>query len=164
MLWLRVLLFTVVVPGAVAGYIPLWLVGREPESARLALGALRYAGVLPLLAGLAIYAWCAWDFAVAGRGTPAPFDAPRALVVRGLYRYMRNPMYVGVLAVILGQALLHASPSLLRYTGGVFVMFHLVVLLYEEPVLGRRFGDSYARYRATVPRWLPRLRAPQPAR
>lgn len=150
-LLLKNLLFTVVVPGTVAVYVPRLIVGRWT----LAAGPAQVLGWPLLVAGLSIYAWCVWDFASFGRGTPAPIDAPKRLVVRGLYRYGRNPMYVGVLTVILGQALLFGAPRLAVYAAVVGGCFHLVVVLYEEPHLARVFGADYAAYRARVPRWLP---------
>jgi protein-S-isoprenylcysteine O-methyltransferase Ste14 len=114
------------------------------------------AGALPLIGGVAILFRCIRDFAVVGRGTLAPIDPPKNLVVSGLYRYVRNPMYVGVLLVLLGEALLFASVSLLIYAAAFFVGAHLFIVLYEEPTLRRRFGESYERYTRTVQRWLPR--------
>lgn len=145
------LLFTVLVPGTVAVYGPLLLAeGRSPAS------AWSVALAVPVLAlGAAIYVWCVWDFAAFGRGTPAPIDAPERLVVRGLYRYTRNPMYLGVLTVILGWALLLQARVLLIYALLVGTVFHLVIVLYEEPHLRRRFGEEYAAYCQRVGRWLP---------
>jgi len=156
-LWLKNLLFTVLVPGTVAVYVPLWLVGDRAVRA----GATSVAGVLALALGAAIYAWCVWDFASFGRGTPAPIDAPKRLVARGLYGWSRNPMYVGVLTVILGQALLFRSFRVLAWVLAVWTLFELFVVLYEEPRLAREFGEQYARYRARVRRWLPL--GPQPS-
>ena len=145
------LLFTVVVPGTVAVYVPLWIAGDRT----LAPISGQVAGGLLLLLGVAIYAWCVWDFATFGRGTPAPVDAPKRLVVRGLYRYSRNPMYVGVLCVIAGWALLFLAPGVVLYGAAVASAFHAFVVLYEEPRLAREFGEDYAAYRARVGRWLP---------
>src|SRR5262249_1425425 len=114
-----------------------------------------YLGLLPTVVGAVIYAWCAWEFARHGRGTPAPIDPPRELVVRGLYRYTRNPMYVGVVTMLLGEAVLFGSLALLEYAAAVFALFAGGGLLYEEPTLRAKFGDSYRRYCQTVPRWLP---------
>jgi protein-S-isoprenylcysteine O-methyltransferase Ste14 len=153
-LLLRNLLFTLLVPGTVAVGVPLLLAGdRRPASGP----GLALACVL-LATGAGIYAWTVWDFAAYGRGTPAPVDAPRRLVVRGLYRFTRNPMYLGVLCVILGQALLLRAWGLALYAAGVATAFHLFIVLYEEPHLRRRFGPAYEAYRARVPRWLPRPR------
>ena len=154
---LRSLLFTVVVPGSVGVYLPHAIV-RGGAAMLPPAGGWLLSGVVVLAAGLAIYLWCVADFALAGRGTPLPLDPPRELVVRGLYHYARNPMYVGVLAVIAGQALLFASLPLAVYAIVVASVFHLFVIGYEEPALRRSFDGAYERYCTAVPRWLPRLR------
>jgi protein-S-isoprenylcysteine O-methyltransferase Ste14 len=153
-LLLKNLLFTFVVPGTVAVYVPLWI-ADGPVSTGLA----RLPGAVLLALGGAIYAWCVWDFATFGRGTPAPIDAPVKLVVRGLYHYVRNPMYVGVSTVILGWAALYGSARLLLYAAGVASVFHAFVVLYEERHLRAEFGDEYEAYTRRVGRWLPRLRS-----
>jgi protein-S-isoprenylcysteine O-methyltransferase Ste14 len=153
MIWFKTSLFTVIVPGTVMIYLPRWLLATEIRPA-LNLGWAHYIGLVLTILGVAIYAWCAWDFTFTGKGTPAPIDPPKELVMRGLYRYTRNPMYVGVLTVLLGEALWFGSRRLLGYTAVVALLFHLFITLYEEPVLQRRFGDAYQRYRAAVPRWL----------
>lgn len=160
-LWplIKTAIFTILVPGAVGVYIPYRLLARADRTWEL--GAFRYLGLVPIALGAASYFWCAWDFAVTGRGTPAPIDPPKELVVRGLYRWMRNPMYVGVLSVVLGEALLFEAPMLVGLVAVAFAVFHSVVILYEEPVLREKFGEAYERYRRTVPRWLPRRPAPR---
>lgn len=156
---LKNLLFTLCVPGTVAVAVPLWLAaGRAPVT-----GIPAVLSACALALGASIYLWCVWDFASFGRGTPLPLDAPRRLVVRGLYRFSRNPMYVGVLTLILGWALLFATPALLLYALGVATCFQGFVVLYEEPHLARVFGADYDAYRASVPRWLGPRRAPIPA-
>lgn len=153
MVALRTLLFTVVVPGTVAVYVPWWILGSRGGLQQARLGLVGLAGLALLTAGVATYLRCAWDFTFAGRGTPAPIDPPRELVVRGPYRYTRNPMYVGVTAALVGEALLFRSGALGIYALGAFGAFHLFIRLYEEPTLRRRFGDAYERYCAEVPRW-----------
>ncbi len=148
---LKNFLFTVIVPGTVAVYVPL-LIARDQGAAS---GLWTAAAVLLFLVGGSIYSWCVWDFASFGRGTPAPIDAPKKLVARGLYRYSRNPMYVGVLTTILGWATLFKAPRLLVYALCVGLCFHLFVVLYEEPHLQELFGGSYQDYRERVGRWLP---------
>jgi protein-S-isoprenylcysteine O-methyltransferase Ste14 len=150
---LRSLLFLILIPGTVAGYIPLRILQatRQPLMPRLSVGSV-LAGCLALL-GAFVLLRCVWDFFSAGRGTLAPVDPPRLLVVRGLYRFTRNPMYNGVLAVLLGEAWLFRSTALLQYAILVLVVFHLVVIVYEEPALESRFGESYRAYRRAVPRW-----------
>ena len=153
MTWLKTLIFTILVPCTVTIYVPRWLLATE-QFHSFDLGLARYFGLVLMILGAAIYGWCAWDFTFTGKGTPAPIDPPKELVVRGLYRYTRNPMYVGVLTVLLGETLWFGSRRLLGYTAAVALLFHLFITLYEEPVLQRSFGDAYQRYRATVPRWL----------
>src|SRR5882672_5387272 len=104
MILIKTVIFTFVVPGTVTILIPFWLLSQRPAPMRLQIGVFRYFGVVPILLGTSIYLWCAWDFTFAGRGTPAPIDPPKELVVRGLYKYVRNPMYLGVLSLVLGQA------------------------------------------------------------
>ena len=151
------LLFTLIVPGTFAVYLPLRIVRDRP----FVMGPAFLAGCLVLLIGASIYAWCVWDFATFGQGTPAPIDAPKKLVVRGLYRYTRNPMYTGVLTVILGWAVLFRAFDLVLYALVVGTCFQLFILLYEEPHLRSEFGSQYEHYRARVGRWLPRLRPGQ---
>jgi protein-S-isoprenylcysteine O-methyltransferase Ste14 len=153
---LRSLLFTFVVPGTVGGYLP-WAIARGSGAAVADSPVWSAVGVVALGVGLAIYAWCVTDFVLAGRGTPLPLDPPRELVVRGLYRFARNPMYVGVLTVIAGQALLFRSIHVGLYAIVVFALFQLFILGYEEPALRRDFDGAYERYCEQVPRWLPRL-------
>jgi len=123
---------------------------------RLELGPARYSGLVPLLVGLVIILRCFADFVRRGRGTPAIYDPPRELVVAGLYRHVRNPQYVGVVLVVVGEALLTGMVVLFGYAALMAVGYHLFVRYYEEPTLGRLFGEPYARYREAVPRWLPR--------
>ena len=125
MLFLKNLLFTLVVPGTVAVYVPLFIAQNRPPTA----GPLLAIALAVLALGGAIYAWCVWDFAAFGRGTPAPIDAPKKLVVRGLYRYTRNPMYGGVLTVILGWTVLFQTVALVLYALIVATCFHLFTVL-----------------------------------
>ena len=152
----RTAVFTVLVPGVVAGYLPLVVIGRDGQRP----GGWSYIGVVPVAIGLLIYAWTAFDFAWTGRGTPAPIDPPRRLVVRGLYRYVRNPMYVGVLLVIMGEGLMRRSWQTIEYAFAVAFMFGALVLGLEEPLLRSQFGTAYSNYCAQVPRWLPRRSQP----
>lgn len=102
--------------------------------------------------------WCFWDFLAKGKGTPAPMDPPKELVVSGLYKYVRNPMYVGVLFVILGHFLWFGFWNLLIYAALVLLAFHSFVIFYEEPNLKQRFGAAYEEYLKRVPRWIPRFK------
>ena len=152
MLWLRALFFVLLLPGTIGYAVPISIGLRTGAPA----GALRWLGLPFLIVGTSVLLWCVRDFAVRGRGTLAPVDPPKELVAVGLYRWVRNPMYVGVVTTLLGHALWFESRALLFYAACVFVGFHLFVTLYEEPSLNERFGESYRRYRASVPRWLPR--------
>ena len=151
----RTVLFAFAFMGTVLVYVPYFL-ASGPGTAYWTLGPWRYLGLLPLAAGIAGLARCLRDFAVLGRGTPAPFDPPQQLVATGLYRWVRNPMYLSALSLLVGESMLLEAPVLLRYAVGFFLATHLFVVLYEEPALRRKFGESYDRYRATVPRWVTR--------
>jgi protein-S-isoprenylcysteine O-methyltransferase Ste14 len=159
MVLLKTLIFTVIAPGAVTVLGPSLILSPNPGASLASVGAIRLFGLIPIAIGAAFYFMCAWDFAFAGKGTPAPVDPPKELVVKGIYRFVRNPMYVGVSLILLGEALLFGAPALLLYAAVVGVGFHLFVVFYEEPTLGRRFGESYQRYCARTPRWIPRARA-----
>jgi protein-S-isoprenylcysteine O-methyltransferase Ste14 len=154
----KTLIFTIFVPGTVAVWIPAILLSSPGARGSMNLDGFRYIGLSGILIGASIYLWCAWDFTFAGKGTPAPIDPPKRLVVRGLYNYVRNPMYVGVLTLILGQAGWFECLPVLEYATLAFLLMHAFVMLYEEPALARKFGETYAQYRETVPRWIPRLR------
>ncbi|MCA1593967.1 MAG: isoprenylcysteine carboxylmethyltransferase family protein [Acidobacteria bacterium] len=154
---IKTLLFSILVPGTVTVLVPYWLLSSRSDAFRMQLSEFRYFGLLPMLAGVLLYVWCAWDFTFTGRGTPAPFDPPKELVVKGPYRYVRNPMYVFVALTLCGEAIFFETARLLLYAALAVAFFHLFVVLYEEPTLRRKFGDSYARYCETVSRWLPGL-------
>ena len=151
-LFLKNALFTVVMPGTFAGLVPPWLAADSTEPMGLP-GPLAFC----LLAlGSFVYLRCVWDFAVFGKGTPAPIDEPKRLVIRGFYRYTRNPMYLAILSVVGGWALFLSAAILVAYAVALFVFFSLFVRLYEEPHLSKKFGDEYAAYVEQVGRWLPR--------
>jgi len=124
----------------------------------LGWAAFRVIGIVLIAAGLPVLLDSFWRFAVKGLGTPAPIAPPQHLVVTGLYRYVRNPMYVAVLALILGQGLLFGSVPVLKYAIVVWLGFFAFVLLYEEPTLRGKFGAEYREFCAHVPRWIPRVR------
>jgi len=149
------LVFLVIAPGVVAGLVPWWLTGWQPGAGwpvpvRITGAVLIAAGAVALLAAFA-------QFAIQGRGTPAPPAPTEQLVVRGLYRYVRNPMYLAVLAVITGQALLLSRPVLLGYAAVTAAAFVAFVYGYEQPTLAQRYGAQYQAYRKAVPGWWPRL-------
>jgi protein-S-isoprenylcysteine O-methyltransferase Ste14 len=152
---LRSFLFLLLAPGMVAGYIPLALLRQGPQ---VETGFFAYLAVPLWLIGSSIILWSFWNFLVQGRGTPAPVDPPKELVAVGFYRYVRNPMYVGVLAMIIGHFLWFGYWNLLIYAIVVFLAFHMFVIYYEEPTLKRNFGAAYEDYLKKVPRWIPRFK------
>ena len=152
---LNTLLFTIFVPGTVAGWLPYRLHGDSPATSNL---GLRVIGILLIVIGTAIYLHTAfWGFALRGRGTPAPIAPTKKLVVEGLHRYVRNPMYIGVATIVLGQAVLYQSWHILEYLTNVLVIVQFFVLFYEEPTLAQQFGAEYEEYKKRVPRWIPRF-------
>jgi protein-S-isoprenylcysteine O-methyltransferase Ste14 len=155
---LRSLLWTILLPGVVAGYIPWRFYGLSQLQPNLRR-PLDLLGLLLIMVGAVLLGACIVEFATRGRGTLSPVDPPKELVVQGLYRYVRNPMYVSVSTIVLGEALLARSLALLFYWAIFFTAANLFVLLYEEPALRRQFGESYERYTEQVGRWLPLLRA-----
>jgi len=156
--WLaaRSLLWTVLFPGFFAGYVPWRFFGLN----RVHVGVSSPVQLLGLLltgAGAVLLAACIVEFARSGRGTLSPVDPPRHLVVRGLYRYVRNPMYLSVTAIVLGESLLTRSAALGAYWAIWFVCVNVFVIYYEEPTLRRQFGASYDEYVKRVGRWIPTL-------
>ena len=152
-------IFLVIAPGFVAGLVPWWISRWRLDTPFLGFPPVRIAGAILLALGVIGLLDSFARFALKGEGTPAPIFPTRHLVVSGLYRYVRNPMYVSVVSAILGQALILGNTQLLEYGASVWLAFHLFVLLYEEPVLRETFGAEYQSFCAHVPRWIPRLKA-----
>ena len=151
--------FFLAAPGTVALWVPYALTGWNlPEQTLNHVLATLAGGVL-IAIGAAALVECFARFALVGRGTPSPAAPTATLVISGLYRYTRNPMYVAVVTLLLGQTLLFGSGALVTYTLVVWSMAHAFVLIYEEPTLGRQYGSAYDDYRAHVPRWIPRRHA-----
>lgn len=158
--------FVLVVQATVVGMVPWLLAGVPPH---VEIGRWRYLAVVPVAMGGAILLWCNWLFVTRGRGTAAPYDPPRVLVAHGLYRHVRNPMYLAAVMIVLGAAVWTGAASLLGYALLLALGYDLFVRHYEEPRLARMFGDSYAEYCRAVPRWRFRLarrpeRSPAPER
>jgi protein-S-isoprenylcysteine O-methyltransferase Ste14 len=149
--------FLVIAPGFVAGLVPWWISHWRFEAALLGFPPLRLAGSILIALGAVGLLDSFVRFAVQGVGTPAPVFPTRHLVVTGLYRYVRNPMYVAVVSAIFGQGLLFGNQALLEYAALVWLLFHLFVLLYEEPTLRASFGPEYKTFSTAVPRWIPRV-------
>jgi len=157
---LKTLVFIVLVPGTVTMLLPWKLLSSERAVERINHIGFQAPGVLAIVFGVALGTRCFWLFAAKGKGTPAPIDPPKHLVTAGPYRRVRNPMYVAIMAILLGEAAYFGSRSLLVYAGVCFIAFSLFVCFYEEPTLRRKFGAAYEEHCREVPRWIPRFGFP----
>jgi protein-S-isoprenylcysteine O-methyltransferase Ste14 len=155
---LGTLLFVAVLPAAAIVWVPWWITGWRVAPPLLGLAPLRWLGALLVLVALPVFVDFLARF-VRARGTPAPVAPPEELVVEGGFARCRNPGYVAVIALVVGQGLFFGSPGVLLYAAALALVFHLFVVFVEEPGLRRRFGASYDAYCREVPRWLPRLRS-----
>jgi protein-S-isoprenylcysteine O-methyltransferase Ste14 len=151
---LKTVIFTIVAPGFVTVVVPYLLLSPRAE---FEIGMARFAGVVPIVLGAIGCLWCAWDFVFTGCGTPAPVDPPKQLVVKGVYRFVRNPMYIAVGLVLGGEAILFQSLRLVAYALLAWLACHLFVVFYEELTLRKKFGTAYEAYCRAVPRWVPRF-------
>lgn len=156
MVWVKTIIFTILVPGTVTILLPYFLLRilHNLPSTPTVISAVIGPALMGL--GLIIYLLCACGFAAAGKGTPAPLAPPKNLVVGSLYRVSRNPMYIGIVSILIGESVFFQSAILGGYTVLVFACFHLFVRCYEEPTLAGQFGEEYMRYCRRVPRWLVR--------
>ena len=150
-------LFFVVAPFTLAGLVPWWVTHWEFRPAFFGVDLTRILGGILIIAGAPGIVDSFARFALEGLGTPAPIAPPQKLVVTGLYRYVRNPIYIAVVAVIVGQALLFGDRRLLWYGALLWLFFHVWVVMIEEPTLKQTFGTEYESFRNNVPRWIPRL-------
>ena len=151
----RAVTYAALFVGLVLIYVPGRLLAGSGIVRPAVIGVRQIAGMIIGGAGAAVALWCVFAFAFVGKGTPAPFDPPRRLVIRGPYRFVRNPMYIGAGLALLGAALFYGSRSILIYAGFFFLATHLFVVLYEEPTLRRTFGSEYQAYCSRVKRWWP---------
>lgn len=154
-LFLRNLFFTILQPGIVAGLIPFFILGNKfTKTLSQPLSPLQYLSAIIFFTGVAAMLICIISFAIRGQGTLSPADPTKKLVVSGLYRFSRNPMYVGVTLMLLGEFLFFQSPPLLVYSFGIFTAFNIFIILFEEPRLRKDFGNAYDRYSEKVRRWI----------
>lgn len=155
-IWLRALGWLLLLPIPLVGILPWWL-HRRLEGPLVFSGHWgQWLGLWLILNGLGLAGWCVFLFITEGKGTPFPLDPPTQFVARGPYRFVRNPMVLGMFLVLVGQAALYRSATVLLYTVLASLVMHLFVCFVEEPDLARRFGSAYAAYRQQVPRWVPR--------
>lgn len=154
-LFFRNLLFTILQPGIVAGLIPYYLArDKFKEIVASSFGLIQYIGIVVFAVGLVIMLHCIYRFMVEGKGTLSPADPTKQLVVKGLYKFSRNPMYVGVMMILIGELLFCGTMSLMIYAAFVFIAFNLFVVFREEPRLKRDFGEGYEAYTRKVRRWI----------
>jgi len=153
----RAVTYAVLFIGLVLIYVPTRLLAWSGIVRPVAIEVQQVAGMVIGAAGAVVALWCIFTFASIGRGTPAPFDPPRRLVIQGLYRFVRNPMYIGAGLALASAALFYESLPLLGYTGLFFLAAHLFVVWYEEPTLRQAFGQEYEAYCRQVRRWWPGL-------
>jgi protein-S-isoprenylcysteine O-methyltransferase Ste14 len=154
----RAFIYAALFIGFVLVYLPARFLAWSGIVAPTTTGAPQVAGMIMVTIGTAIALWCVFTFVFIGKGTPAPFDPPRKLVIRGPYRFVRNPMYIGAGMTLAGAALFYESVSLLIYAAIFLAVAHLFVIAYEERVLRRSFGSEYEAYCRRVRRWLPKRR------
>ena len=152
-LFFRNLLFTILLPGTVAGLVP-YLIAKNHSVSFQITSPLHLLGVIIFMIGFVLMVHCIFRFAIEGRGTLAPVDATKVLVVTGLYRYLRNPMYLGVITMLLGESIYIQSVIMWIYILIVFIAFNIFIFWIEEPRLKRDFGDEYIRYCQKVRRWI----------
>ena len=159
MLSLKSAVATIVVPGAACVLIPYYILNGARISLTPPLGILQVMAIL--IAGLGLYmiVWVSTAFVRQGKGTPIPIDPPTQLVITGLYRYVRNPMYVGAVLIILAEAIYFGSAWLMLYAVGLWAALHTALVVFEEPQLKKRFGADYEQYLKAVPRWIPKMRS-----
>ena len=151
----RAITYATLFIGLVLVYLPARVLAVAGVTRPARVGVPQMAGTVVGAAGAALAVWCILTFAVVGRGTPAPFDPPRRLVVRGPYRYVRNPMYLGAGLALAGAALFYEAAALWAYAAAFLLLLHLFVIWYEEPTLQSTFGDDYEHYCRQVRRWWP---------
>ena len=155
--FVRAVTYSTLFIGLVLVYVPARLLSWSGLVRPGAMAVQQVVGIVIGAAGAAVALWCIFTFASVGKGTPAPFDPPRRLVIRGPYRFVRNPMYIGAGLALAGAALFYESLPLLGYVGFFFLATHLFVVGFEEPALRRTFGQEYEAYCDRLGRWLPRV-------
>ena len=158
MLSLKSAVATIVVPGTACVLIPFYILNRAQISLTPPLGILQVMAILIAGLGTCMIIWVSTAFVRQGKGTPIPIDPPTRFVVTGLYRYVRNPMYVGAVLIVLAEAVYFQYAWLVLYAIGLWAVLHIALVIFEEPQLKKRFGSDYEQYLKTVPRWIPKLR------
>ncbi|MFX0203846.1 MAG: methyltransferase family protein [Candidatus Hodarchaeota archaeon] len=153
------IIITVFFVGLFCYFIPRWILDWDFLLFPLEIGVFRFIGLVPIILGVVTMIGFIWGWILSGTGTPLQFDTPKELIVRGSYRFVRNPMYVGYCLIMIGEVLLFKSSVLVLYFLVLFLFLHMFVVFVEEPMLKLKFGESYEQYCKSVPRWVPRLKA-----
>jgi protein-S-isoprenylcysteine O-methyltransferase Ste14 len=151
------LLFLLLILPIFLVWIPCLILATHNQNYFFDIGIIRYTGIIPIVTGVVIYLWCSHSFISFGQGTPVHFTQTKKLIVAGLYRFVRNPMYIGALLVIAGEALIFQSVILIFYALAAFGVLTFFLRFFEEPYLADKFGKTYNGYHKSVPRWIPRL-------
>jgi len=138
-------------------WIPNDIISSPNHTLLFDIGVFRYVGIVPIVVGVVIYFWCSSIFVFIGKSTPYPFDQTKKILITGLYRFVRNPMYIAGILVLIGEVMLFQSKGLFIYCLAMFGVINLYVPFVEEPHLLKKFGGTYKQYRKSVPRWIPRL-------
>ena len=155
---LGTILYTLVVPGSITVLVPFLILTLEFRLIPMPLGIYHYLGLIPICLGMVLYLWAAWEFAITGKGTPSSISPPKKLVVNGPYRWIRNPMYAGLLFILVGEAIFVQEVILVAYFFFFYLSFNRYIHNNEEPNLAHKFGANYRLYCHAIPRWLPRIR------
>ena len=159
MLTFKTTMATVLVPGGFCFLVPYFILKASPDPNSTSMGLLQIFAGLILLCGLYMVLWVSTAFVRQGHGTPIPIEPPTRLVVHGLYRHVRNPMYVGAVLILLGEVIFFSSGWLLMYAAGLWTALHTFLVVFEEPQLKQRFGADFTQYMQLVPRWIPKMPA-----
>ncbi len=160
MLSFKTTMGTIVVPGGFCFLVPFFILKATLPQLPSSISLVHILAGLVVACGLSMVLWVSIVFVRKGQGTPIPVDPPTRLVVQGLFRFVRNPMYVGAVLIVLGEALFFRSGWLLLYTVGLWSVLHTFLVVFEEPQLKQRFGPDFVEYMNIVPRWIPRIPAP----
>ncbi|MEE9354355.1 MAG: isoprenylcysteine carboxylmethyltransferase family protein [Methylococcaceae bacterium] len=150
---IKILIFSAIIPGTFTVWLPYWAVIQKNTSQLY----LNHLGIFPILLGVGLYIWCVWTFWKLGNGTPSPQDPPKKLVVKGPYGMIRNPMYVSIFSILLGEVILFQSLLIIKILIAFSLIVSLFVLYFEEPILLKQYGSTYRHYINSVGRWLPHI-------
>jgi len=154
---IETIIATIMVPGVAVAYLPYLILSGSDIGWPPGIGFLQLFSIFGITIGLGMVCWVSYAFVSTGKGTPIPVDPPTHFVVSGIFRYVRNPMYFGALLILVSEALFFSSKWLVLYASFLWLALHIFIVVFEEPQLAKRFGESYRAYLVSTPRWLPRI-------